>query len=502
MSSIRVTYSGLISFAVGIGSIITGTVFTLIVTRQLSVEEFGTWNLIGSIVAYMLLLESPIFFWITREIARDVKSAKTAIITSGTFSSIGMLVYVIVAYMIGQQSNADISMMIFALILVPVNLLNHTITGINVGWKPHVASYGFIATEISKIPIALLLIYYMDLGILGVIITTVLSYLASIIIQLYFAKPKLMNRFETKFVKKWLRLSWIALFKDIPGTLYVSDVVIFSTITGNVAGIAYITAGRTIGNLVRHSGRISTAIYPKMLAGGKREYLQENLIRTLYFAFPTIAFSITFAKPGLFALNPEYMVASSIVIFLAFRTFFSTLNRIFRSSLQGIDKVDISEESNFRDYLKSSLVVLPTVRIIQYSSYVILLASGLYLLVQQNSSQLELIQYWAIIAVLIEIPFTIYFSILIRRNFNLKLNYIEIGKYCLASLISFAIAFVLMENFLEYNESIFIFLPNLLLYIIIAISIYFSLTYCIDKKTRSLFKSVINELLKRNNSKK
>ena len=80
MNDIRVTYSGLIAFLVGIGSIVTGTVFTLIITRQLSVEEFGTWNLIGSIIAYTLLLESPIFFWITREIARDKKSAKTGIV--------------------------------------------------------------------------------------------------------------------------------------------------------------------------------------------------------------------------------------------------------------------------------------------------------------------------------------------------------------------------------------------------------------------------------------
>ena len=59
---------------------------------------------------------------------------------------------------------------------------------------------------------------------------------------MYYAKPKLKNRFEKKFVKKWLKLSWVALYKDIPGTLYISDVIIFSTITGNVTGIAYITA--------------------------------------------------------------------------------------------------------------------------------------------------------------------------------------------------------------------------------------------------------------------
>jgi len=44
MSNIRVTYSGLISLGTKFSSIITGLVFTLIVTRSLSPEEFGTWE--------------------------------------------------------------------------------------------------------------------------------------------------------------------------------------------------------------------------------------------------------------------------------------------------------------------------------------------------------------------------------------------------------------------------------------------------------------------------
>jgi len=497
LSNVRVTYSGLIAFVVAISSILTGTVFTLITTRQLSVEEFGTWNLIGSILAYTLLLESPIYFWITREIARDKQSAKTGIITSGIFSSVGMLVYVIVANVIGQQSNADVTMMLLAVILIPVNFLNHTLIGINTGWKPHVVSYGFITLEITKIPIALALIYYLELGILGVIITILLSTSASIIIQLYYAKPKLKNRFEKKNVKKWLKLSWVASYKDIPATLYISDIVIFSAITGNVTGVAYIAAARAISNLVRHSGKISTAIYPKMLSGGKHEYLQENLIKTLYFAFPTIAFSIVFARAGLFALNPEYEIAASIVIFLSFRTFFATLSRIFRAAIQGVDKVDVTENVRFKDYLKSSLIVLPTIRTIQYASYVILLTTGLYILVQNQSSQLDLVNYWAIIAVCVEVPFLIYFTILVKRKFSLNLNFKMIFKYCISSFVSFGITYLLMEKYLVYDISVFNFLPNLMLFAIFGIIFYFGMTYLIDKKTRQLFNAVIKEIQKK-----
>ena len=494
MSDIRVTYSGLISFAVGISSIITGAAFTLIITRQLSVEDFGTWNLIGSIVAYMLLMESTVFFWIIRETARKIPSAKTGFLTSGMFSPIAMLIFVIIAFFVGNQSNANVSMMLFAVVLIPVYFLNHTLSGINQGWKPQVVSYGFLTIEICKIPIGLFLIYFLDLGIQGVIITMVLSYLASIIVQSVYARKKLSGKFQIKFLKKWLKLSWIALYKDIPGTLFISDVIIFSAITGNVVGVAYISAARTLSNIVKHTGKISTAIYPIMLAGGRQEHLQENLMRVFYFAFPTIAFSITFARPGLFALNPEYAIASFVVIFLAIRTFIATLNRIFRASLQGIEKVDVSENSKFKDYIKSSLIVLPTFRIIQYVAYVILLITGLYLLVQSQVTQLDLVIYWAIVALAVEIPIAIYFSILVKRKFTLNLDYKAIAKYLLSSIVTFGIVHLLMKKFLVYEISIFDFLPNLLLYILLAVICYLSLTFLIDFKTRNLFKAIIKEV--------
>lgn len=497
MSDIRVTYSGLISFLVGISSILTGTVFTLIVTRQLTVEEFGTWGLIGSIIAYVLLLESSIFFWITRETARKVPTAKTGVISSGMFSLVGVIIFIILASLMAEQVKIDTSLMIFAVLLVPVNFINHTLTGLNTGWKPQIASYGFISTELCKVPLALVFVYFLNMGLEGVIITMVFSYLTSIILQAYFARKKLQEKFQTKFIKKWIKLSWIALYRDIPGILYVSDIVIFSTISGNVIGIAYIGAARTISNLVRHSGRISTAIYPKMLEGGKQEHLQENLVRTLYFAFPIVAFSIVFARPGLFALNPEYEIAFTIVIFLSFRTLLATLNRIFRSALQGIEKIDVSENAGFRDYVKSFLIIIPTVRTIQYASYVVLLSSGLYLLVENESSQLDLVTYWAIIAMCIEIPFMIYFTILIRKKFNLDIDFKNVFKYAIVSAVSFGITHLLMEKFLVYDISIFNFLPNLIIFLIFGLGFYFGITYLVDKKTRNLVNMVMKEIQKK-----
>ena len=77
--------SGLIGLAIGLSTVITGLIFILIVTRSLTQEELGTWGLIGGLITYVVILEPMISYWSTREIARDINSGKTEVISSGVF---------------------------------------------------------------------------------------------------------------------------------------------------------------------------------------------------------------------------------------------------------------------------------------------------------------------------------------------------------------------------------------------------------------------------------
>ena len=70
MDDIRVAYSGLLGFAVAIGGVFAGLAFTVIVTRQLTPEEFGVWAVIGSMTSYSIAAEPIISYWTTRQIAR------------------------------------------------------------------------------------------------------------------------------------------------------------------------------------------------------------------------------------------------------------------------------------------------------------------------------------------------------------------------------------------------------------------------------------------------
>ena len=202
MSGIRVTYSGLISFVVGLASVFTGIVFTLIVTRQLTPEEFGTWGLIGGLIIYVAIIEPIISYWVTREVARDQNSGKTAVFFSGLFSIAGVIAYIVIAYFVSLNTDAKQEILFLGAILIPLMFINRTLTAVNLGWKPHAVSYGKLFLEIFKIPAALVLVYFLDLGIEGAIIATAIAYVASIIILFITGKQKLHGLIEILYLKK------------------------------------------------------------------------------------------------------------------------------------------------------------------------------------------------------------------------------------------------------------------------------------------------------------
>ena len=496
MSGIRVTYSGMISFVVGLASVFTGLIFTLIITRNLSQEEFGAWSLIGSLTAYVLVIHPILSYWSTREIARGIDSGKTAFLSSGAFSIVSILIYFVIAYFFGVNTGVDFNILLLAVILIPVEFLRAVLVGITQGYRPQNEEYGNLVFEFTKIPMALLIIYYFDLGLVGLIITVFISRLASVVILLIQIREKLKGKFNRKLIKKWFKLFWLPIYPYISAILTTSDVAIFSIMTGSVVGLAYWSAATTISRIVNHSAKIGTGVYTKLLQGGKREYLQDNLNRMFYFAFPLAAMSYAFSRPALYALNPVYVEAIPVMLFLVPMIFLRTFAEQFSQALQGIEKVDGRENATFRDYLRSKLFYMPTVRIVQRGLYLITLAIILFVMIPSTPDQIQLVVYWAIIALIIQIPYTGFLYLLIRKEFSLKIDKKALIKYFSTSVVVFGLTFTLMEEYLVYKTSIFEFLPEFLLFVIIGIVGYLVITYLIDIRTRKLVKSIFNEIKK------
>lgn len=496
MSHIRATYTGLISFAVAIITIFTSFVFTVIITRTLSQEDFGIWSLINALFLSVMMGNTIVTYWSTRETARKIESGKTAILGSMILSVVFTFIYIIVSNLMGYQTKIDLNILLFSSILIPILFLNGTLTAINLGWKPHVVSYGSLALGISQIIFGLFFIYFLKIGVYGVIITVSISNLINIIILYRYAKPKLKNQININFFKSWIKLSWISLYPMLPVMIEGSGLILFSILTESVMGIAIWTVAILAPSAISHVGLISRAIYPKLLGGENRDYIENNIILLLFFNFLMTGLVIAFAKSILIILNPIYEEAYFILILLALGNFFTVLTNVFIQILTGSEIIDMNKKSTFRQYLHSKLFYPYTIRLIQTSSSLIILPIGLMFLIQNNSSEITLLEFWATLLLVTQIPLALYLYLTTKNTLTLSINRMIILKYFIASIISFSTIFLLSEQFLIYNE-LYSFIPKLLLFVVIGMSFYLFLTYALDSNTRLLCKSIISEITKK-----
>ena len=496
MSNIRVTYSGLISLVIGLISIITGLVFTLVVAREFTQNELGTWALLGSLIGYASFLQPTIAYWTTREIARGHKTGKTAFYTSGMISGVGILIFLIVAYAIGSVTTEDSTILFFAVLLIPVQFIWNILMAISLGHKPQIGDYGFLIQELIKIPFVFLFVYFFQMGIQGVILAVVASLCVSNVFLIVKNREKITGVFDKSIIKWWLRHSWIPSYPRLSKIVFETDIIIFTIITGSAFGLSYWIVSKSVAAIVGHSNRINKALYPKLLQGGRKEFFQESMVKFFYFAFPLCAISIIFSQAGLFALNPIYVSASPIVITLVFAGFIASFTKLLNNSLKGIETVDTNRNASTRDYLRSKLFYLPTLGLIKRSIYIVLLVIMLLILISKDASEISLVFWWSVLYLLMEIPFAAYFYTITHKEFKPDFNKNSIIKYLFATIFVFGLFYFLTESFLVYEKSIFIFLPNLIMFVIPSFLAYLGITYLIDLKTRNLFQSVINEILK------
>ena len=474
-------------------SIITSMIFVIIITRTLSPHEYGTWGLINSLFVYSIVINPIVTFWATREIARGEGSGMTVLSFGGLLSMCGIIIYIVSAYFVSLESDLDLTVIFFAALLIPFTFLHKQISSINMGWKPEIISYAAITGETIKIPLVLLFVYSLEMGIEGIIITLIISSTISTIIQVVYGRKKITRFIKKEFVKKWLRTIWVPLYPRAIPMLFATDIIVFFAITKSAEGVAFFAAALVIAGLVVYAGGISVGAYGKLLGSGKGSFLKENISQLFYFAIPFAAISIAFSKPGLFALNPIYEIAFPVVIFLSVRMMFFLLTQTFFSYLVGNEKVDVKPNFTFSEYLKSKLFSLPSLQIIQNSVYIIILA--IVLLIESNPvNEIDLVIHWSIIALITQIPLTVYFGYLVKKNFALTLEWTRIAKYLLVSVGMFALSYVLYDKYLVYNTDLIQFIPNLLLFIAVGVIGYLAITYLIDSKIRILFNSIFSEI--------
>ena len=175
---IRVQYSGFIVFSSQLLSVVTGLIFTLLLTRTMSTEQFGIWTNMFDYPVYFLIFSGVLPFWATRFVARGKEgTVKTGASVQLLIALLSTLVYlpaiVLISKGIGTQAYLLIYLIsaLYIFNIYMITVFESMLRSI----RPQVIGYGLLIEEVVKVAVALVVIVGLKQVFLGAILALVFS---------------------------------------------------------------------------------------------------------------------------------------------------------------------------------------------------------------------------------------------------------------------------------------------------------------------------------------
>lgn len=496
-SDIRLRYSGLIVFTTQLLGVITGLIFTLLLTRSMTQTEFGIWTNIFDYTPYFMLVSGLLPFWVTRFTARDIEGTViTSSVSQLVLATIATLVYLPVITMISFAIGTSQYLLIYliagfyVLTYYMITVFEAALTAT----QPHTTGYGFIIQEIVKVVVALIVILGFGQIFLGAILALVISPTIQAFYYVYKLRHFLREKINWHYFKQWLKGSPVLLYNML-GVQILSSFLILLFIYGGAEARAYYQAAFSFTTIVGYASSLSIALYPKLLANScSKDDIKLSFKTVMMLAIPLATIVMTMAFSFLTVLNATYADGSLVVIALTIDTLITMLITFYSSILMGIENFDAAGEIHLKKLVRSKIFKLFSIPYIQ--SAIALPAT--YLVLTQLAVDGPVITATATVAVMIVVHLCTFVALAIRskHSIHVPIAWASIAKYIFAAfLMGAALVFIPTTTTLLATIA----------KAIIGFGIYAAVLLVIDGQARDLIRLVwreikdnINGLLHRN----
>ncbi len=261
-NEIRLHYSGFIVFTTQMLGIITGLIYTLLLTRNMTVSQYGIWTNIFDYTVYFMLFSNVLPFWVTRFTARGkTGTVKTSVSAQLTIGVVSTLVYLPAIVLISNAIGTTAYLLIY--LIAGFYILNFYLTtifeSILQATRPQAVGYGFIIQEIVKVIVALLVILGLRQIFLGAILGLVVSCFVQILFYVYLLKDYFKEKANWSYFREWLKGSPAIAFNTI-GSQLLSFVLILLFLYGGSAARAYYQAALSFTTVVGYSSYLAFAV--------------------------------------------------------------------------------------------------------------------------------------------------------------------------------------------------------------------------------------------------
>ena len=258
-NQIRLRYSGFVVFTTQLLGVITGLIFTLLLTRSMTAQQFGIWTNIFDYIPYFILFSGILPFWVTRFTARKkAGTVKTSVFGQLTIALASMIVYLPAIFLISNAigTTAYLPIYLIAGLSILTSYMVIIFESILQATEPQATGYGFIIQEIVKVAVALIVILVFKQIFLGAILALVLAPAVQVLYYGYLLSDYLKEKANWGYLKEWLKGSPAILYNAIGGQL-LSFFLILLFLYGGAEARAYYQAALSFTTIVGYASSLA-----------------------------------------------------------------------------------------------------------------------------------------------------------------------------------------------------------------------------------------------------
>jgi O-antigen/teichoic acid export membrane protein len=486
-SDIRLKYSGLIVFASYILSVATGLAFVLMITRSVSLEEFGIWGNIGDISTYFILFSGIVPFWATRFVAREhAGSAKTGVVANLFISVAATSIYLaLVPTILSGLQISSIYAILYTIVSAQILEL-HIVSALEAvlrAKQPQTIGYALLISEACKVVLGFTLIILFKLGLQGALYSIIGSYAIRIAFYIKLTAKELKESVKWSYLKEWVKASPINIY-NIVGNRIAAFTLILLFVYGGELARAYHGAAAIFTGIIGYSSLLAYALYPRLLSGSSGEDVSISLRLVMMFAIPMTVGVMVLSDSYLTILKVGFAEAKPVLILLAINVLCLTLSQVFDTVVLGTERVDAKAKIALRELLKSRLFLLFT---LPYIQSVVTLPTIFVILTSIAKTSLEAATYLALITLLTSSAMLIVKYLIARKCLAFNFPWNSVFKYILASA---AMATVLLVTPHPTR------LSTTVAFTLLGAAIYLTILVLIDKEAKSLMKAILEEAMR------
>jgi len=492
-NQIRLRYSGFIVFANQLLGVVTGLIFTLLLTRSMSAAEFGIWTNIFDYTPYFIILGGILPFWVLRFVARGKEgAAKTAAVTQLFIAVVATVAYLPAIYFISNAIGTTQYLLIY-LIAGGYVLTYYLITvfeGILTAVKPQTTGYGFMIQEIVKVTVALLVILVFKQVFLGAILALVVAPTVQSIYYIVLLRGFFKEKINWSYLKQWLKGAPAQLYNAV-GTTLLSLAFIVLFVYGGSEARGYYQAALSFTTIVSYASSLSVSLYPKLLANScSDEEVGLSFKTVLMMAIPLATLCIVMSVSFLTVLHPpglpggSYGVAWPVLIALTADTLVLLVTNFYSSCLMGVEAFDAEGRISLRQLVKSKIFKVYSIPYIQ----AVFIIPIVYYAMTQTPVDGPVTTAVAFVGILIAVHTATFVGLyaFMRNSIHIPVAWASIAKYVLSALLMGVVLY-----FLPTTTT----LTSTVAKTVGGFALYIGLLLLIDEQARELVKLIWQEIV-------